>query len=139
MSVKDVAKDLESSVAPAVNPNRREVLIALGVGMTVPLFGCGGGGGGGGAVVTPPPSTPTPPPPPPPAPPPPPPTTPTVTFDATATSGLTTNFAYLTGSAAVNPVFTFNGAAPSLVNQLSPVFPRVNMVSAANSNADTFA
>ena len=53
MSVKDVSKDLESSVAPAVNPNRREVLIALGVGMTVPLFGCGGGGGGGAAVVTP--------------------------------------------------------------------------------------
>jgi hypothetical protein len=136
MSVKDVSKDLESSVAPAVNPNRREVLIALGVGMTVPLFGCGGGGGGG-AAAAPPPSAPTPPPPTPPAPPPP--TTPTVTFDATATSGLTTNFAYLTGSAAVNPAFTFNGAAPSLVNQLSPVFPRINMVSAANSNADTFA
>jgi hypothetical protein len=45
----------------------------------------------------------------------------------------------LTGSAAVNPVFTFNGAAPSLITQLGPVFPRVNMVSADNSNADTFA
>jgi hypothetical protein len=47
--------------------------------------------------------------------------------------------AYLTGAAAVNPVFTFNGAAPSLITQFSPVFPRSNMVSAANSNADTFA
>jgi hypothetical protein len=45
----------------------------------------------------------------------------------------------LTGSAAVNPVFAFNGAAPSLITQLGPVYPRVNMVSAANSNADTFA
>jgi hypothetical protein len=52
---------------------------------------------------------------------------------------LTPNFAYLTGSAAVNPVFTFNGAAPSLITQFSPVFPRTNMVTAANSNADTFA
>jgi hypothetical protein len=47
--------------------------------------------------------------------------------------------AYLTGSAAVNPVFTFNGAAPSLITQLGPQTPRNNMVSAANSNADTFA
>jgi hypothetical protein len=150
MSVKDVSKDLESSAVPAVSANRREVLVALGIGMTAPLFGCGGGGGSPAvasvpSAPTPPPPTPPPPTPPPPTPPPPPPPppppvlTPTVTFDATATSGLTTNFAYLTGSAAVNPVFTFNGAAPSLITQLSPVFPRVNMVSAANSNADTFA
>jgi len=132
MSVKDLSKDLESSAAPAVSANRREVLIALGVGMTVPLFGCGGGGGGGSAVA-PPPSAPPPPPPPPP-------TldiTPTVTFDATATNGLTTNYAYLTGSSAVNPAFTFSGAAPSLIKQLGPQTPRINMVSAANSNADT--
>jgi lysophospholipase L1-like esterase len=65
--------------------------------------------------------------------------TPTVTFDATATTGLTTNTAYLTGSSAVNPVFTFTGAAPSLIKQLSPTYPRLTMVSAANANADTFA
>jgi lysophospholipase L1-like esterase len=65
--------------------------------------------------------------------------TPTVTFDATATSGLTTNYAYLTGSSAVNPAFTFSGAAPSLITQFGPTTPRVNMVSAANSNSDTFA
>jgi lysophospholipase L1-like esterase len=52
---------------------------------------------------------------------------------------LTTNDAYLTGSAAVNPAFTFNGAAPSLITQLSPTYPRLTMVSAANANADTFA
>jgi hypothetical protein len=45
----------------------------------------------------------------------------------------------LTGSATVNPAFSFTGGAPSLITQFSPVFPRVNMVSAANSNADTFA
>lgn len=115
----------------ALKTNRRDVLKALGVGVvTAPLFGCGGGGGGG--AVTPPPAPP----------PPPPPTldlTPTVTFDATATSGLTTNFAYLTGSSAVNSAFTFSGAAPSLITQLGPTAPRANMVSAADSNADTFA
>jgi hypothetical protein len=53
---------------------------------------------------------------------------------------LTPNPAYLTGGTpGVNPVFTFNGAAPSLITQFSPVFPRSNMVSVANSNADTFA
>jgi lysophospholipase L1-like esterase len=136
MSVKDASKDLESSAAPAGSANRREVLIALGVGMTVPLFGCGGGGGSPAAASAPP-SSPTPPPPPPP-----PPTldiTPTVTFDATATSGLTTNYAYLTGSSAVNPAFTFSGAAPSLTTRFGPTAPRVNMVSVVNSNADTNA
>src|SRR5258708_33729986 len=147
MTVKDVSKDFESSAAPVpppapvVSANGGEVLIALGVSVTAPLFGCGGGGGS--SAVAPPPSgtpppaptpTPTPTPTPPPAPPP-----PTVTFDATATPGLTPNLAYLTGSAAVNPVFTFNGAAPSLITQFSPVFPRTNMVSPANSTADTFA
>jgi lysophospholipase L1-like esterase len=136
MSAKDLTKDLESSAAPAVSATRREVLIALGVSMTAPLFGCGGGGGGSSA---PPPVVQTPPPPPPPPPPPTLDITPTVTFDATATSGLTTNYAYLTGTSAVNPAFTFSGAAPSLIEQLGPKTPRLNMVSAANSNADTFA
>jgi hypothetical protein len=45
----------------------------------------------------------------------------------------------LTGSSAVNPAFAFSGAAPALITQLGPTFPRVNMVSAATSNADTFA
>lgn len=130
MSAKEVTTKVESRPT-SVKTNRREVLLALGVGMTAPLFGCGGGGGGAAASA---PSTP-------PAPPPPPPLdiTPTVTFDANATSGLTTNYAYLTGSSAVNPAFTFSGAAPSLITQLGPSVPRLNMVSAADSNADTFA
>jgi lysophospholipase L1-like esterase len=138
MSTKDLPGEVESSHASA-KPNRREILIALGIGMTAPLFGCGGGGGSGAAASAP--AAPTPPAPPPPTPPPTPALdiTPTVTFDAAATSGLTTNYAYLTGSAAVNPAFTFSGAAPSLINQLGPTAPRANMVSAANSNADTFA
>jgi lysophospholipase L1-like esterase len=141
MSVKDTSKDLESSAAPAANTNRREVLIALGVGMTAPLFGCGGGGGSPAVASAP--SAPTPPTPTPPAPPPPTPPpldiTPTVTFDATATSGLTTNYAYLSASSAVNPAFTFSGAAPSLITRFGPAAPRVNMVSVVNSNADTNA
>jgi hypothetical protein len=53
---------------------------------------------------------------------------------------LTANAAFLTGaSPGVNPVFTFNGAAPSLITQFGPAFPRTTMVSAANANADTFA
>jgi lysophospholipase L1-like esterase len=52
---------------------------------------------------------------------------------------LTTNNAYLTSSATVNPAFTFSGAAPSLVTQFGPTIPRYNMVSVADSNADTFA
>jgi lysophospholipase L1-like esterase len=106
--------------------------------MTAPLLGCGGGGGGGAAASAP--SAPTPPAPP--APPPPPPTldiTPTVTFDANATSGLTTNFAYLTGSSTVNPAFTFSGAAPSLITQFGSTAPRSNMVSVDLSTADTYS
>ena len=137
MDVNDISKDLECPAAPAVSANRREVLFALSLGMTVPLFGCGGGGGSA-AVAAPPSSstspTPTPTPTPTPLD-----ITPTVTFDATATSGLTTKDAYLTGSSAVNPAFTFTGAAPSLITQLGPTYPRLTMVSAANANADTFA
>ncbi len=137
MSANDPSNEVESSY-PSAATTRREILIALGIGMTAPLFGCGGGGGSGSVASAP--SAPTPPPTP--TPPPPPPTldiTPTVTFDANATSGLTANNAYLTGSSAVNPAFTFSGAAPSLITQLGPTVPRLNMVSAANSNADTFA
>jgi hypothetical protein len=138
MSATDESKGQLSSLRFELNATRREVLVALGlIGAAAPLFGCGGGGGGSPAAVNPPPTT-TPPPPPPP----PPPTldlTPTVTFDATATSGLTTNFAYLTASSAVNPAFTFSGAAPSLITQLGPTAPRANMVSAVKSTADTFS
>ena len=117
-----------------LNATRREILVALGLaGMAAPLFGCGGGGGGYAAAVNPPPTT-TPPPPPPPLD-----TTPTVTFDATATSGLSTNYAYLTGSSAVNPAFTFSGAEKSLTTQFGSTAPRNNMVSVANSTADTFS
>jgi lysophospholipase L1-like esterase len=139
MSASD-SKNPGSPHASDFTATRRGVLIALGVGITAPLFGCGGGGGS--AAVAAPPSSPTPPPDPTPPPPPPPPTldiTPTVTFDSTATSGLTTNYAYLTGSSTVNPVFTFDGAAPSVITQFGPTSPRSNMVSAAQSNADTFA
>ncbi len=132
MSSNDVPSEVESSHVSA-KTNRREVLIALGVGMTAPLFGCGGGGGGG--TVSPPPNN-TPPPPPPP------PTldlTPTVTFDANATSGLTTENAYLTSSSAVNPAFTFTGAAPSLITQFGTAAPRSNMVGVVTSTADTFS
>jgi lysophospholipase L1-like esterase len=135
MSAKEATTEVEPRPT-SVKTNRREVLLALGVGMTAPLFGCGGGGGGSAASA---PSAPPAPPTPPPPTPPPLDITPTVTFDANATSGLTTNYAYLTGSSAVNPAFTFTGAAPSLITQLGSAVPRVNMVSAAASNADTFA
>ena len=138
MSANDVSSEGKPSQTH-VKSTRREILIALGIGMTAPLLGCGGGGGGGAAASAP--SSPTPPPPTPPSPPTPPPLdiTPTVTFDANATSGLTTNYAYLTGSSAVNPAFTFSGAAPSLITQLGSTTPRETMVSADDSNADTFA
>jgi hypothetical protein len=140
MSANDLPNEVESTYA-AAKPNRRQILLALSVGMTAPLFGCGGGGGGGAAASAP--SAPTPPPTtPPPPPPPPPPTldiTPTVTFDATATAGLTVNNAYLTSSSAVNPAFTFSGAAPTFTTQFGPTSPRANMVTVAKSNADTFA
>ena len=64
--------------------------------------------------------------------------TPTVTFDANATTGLMVNNAFLTSTSAVNPAFTFNGAAPSLIAQLGSSVPRLNMVTVASSNADTF-
>jgi hypothetical protein len=65
--------------------------------------------------------------------------TPTVTFDSTATAGLTTSDAYLTASASSNPAFTLSGAAPSLITQFGPTPPRANMVGVVQSNADTNA
>lgn len=143
MSASVELENLESPAASGFTATRRGVLIALGLGMTAPLFGCGGGGGS--AAVASAPSAPAPPAPTPPDPTPPTPTpptvdvTPTVTFDSTATSGLTTSNAYLTPSAEVNPAFTFSGAAPSVITQLGPAFPRTNMVGVAQSNADTSA
>ena len=136
MSANEVSTEVVPSHASAKTTTRREILIALGIGMSAPLLGCGGGGGGGAAAA--PPSSPNPPAPPAPPTPPPLDITPTVTFDANATTGLTTSYAYLTGSSAVNPAFTFTGAAPSLIKQLGPTYPRLTMVSAANANADTF-
>ena len=139
MSATDKSKGRLSPQRFELNTTRREVLVALGLaGMAAPLFGCGGGGGGSAAAVNPPPTT-TPPPPPPPPPPPALDITPTVTFDAAATPGLTTNFAYLTGSSALNPAFTFSGAAKSLTKQFGSTTPRNNMVSVASSTADTFS
>ena len=141
MSATDKSNGRLSPHLFELNTTRREVLVALGLaGMAAPLFGCGGGGGGSAAAVNPPPTT-TPPPTQPTPPPPPPPLdiTPTVTFDATATAGLTTNYAYLTGSSALNPAFTFSGAAKALTTQFGTTTPRTNMVSVANSTADTFS
>ena len=67
MSANDPSNEVESS-HPSAATTRREILIALGIGMTAPLFGCGGGGGSGSVASAPsaptPPPTPTPPPPP---------------------------------------------------------------------------
>lgn len=105
--------------------------MALGVTLSAaPLISCGGGGGNGDGS-----STATTPPPTPPALD----ITPTVTFDATATTGLTTTHAYLTASSDVNSAFSFYGAANSLVTQLGPIYPRQTMVSADLSNSDTLS
>jgi hypothetical protein len=129
-----------SASVPGFTATRRHVLMALGVGMTVPLFGCGGGGGPSAGASAP--ASPQPPPastPPPPSSPPPLDVTPTVTFDSTATAGLTTSNAYLTASAATNPAFNLSGAAPSLITQFGPAIPRTSMVGVTQSNADTNA
>ena len=121
-----------------IDVNRRALLVALGAGLGSPLLGCGGGS----SSSTPPSSSSSRSSPPPP-PPPPPPTqidiTPTVTFDAVATSGLTTNYAYLNTSSKTNPLFSFYGAASSTITQLGSVYPRLNMVSSDIANSDTLS
>jgi hypothetical protein len=127
MTMKMITDDPLPKHTSAFNTGRRELLIAFGGGMTIPLFGCGGGAKSASSPA---------------APPPPPPQldlTPTVTFDGTATSGLTTEHAYLSNAAKPNPVFSFFGAANSLVTQLGPIYPRVDMVSADISNSDTLS
>ena len=61
-----------------------------------------------------------------------------VTFDAVVTPGSTVQNAYLTNSNSTNPVFAFYGTG-SKVTQLGPSYPRQNMVSVAATNSDTYA
>jgi hypothetical protein len=65
--------------------------------------------------------------------------TPTVSFSDTQAAGLTTYNAYLTGGSATNSVFSYTGAASSLVTQLGGTFPRDTMVSADLSVSDTLS
>jgi hypothetical protein len=105
---------------------RRQLLIAFGGGITIPLLVCSRSAGAAPSFSLPqslpPPSLDT---------------SPTVTFDSTATSGLVTQNAYLSNAAKPNPAFSFYGPANSLVSQLGPHYPRVNMVSADLANSDT--
>src|SRR5882724_5032642 len=77
---------------------RREFLLAVGVYMgTAPLFGCGGGNSATVSTKTAPTSAPQ--------------SldiTPTVTFDDTATPGLTTFYGELSDSSSPDPVFGFS-------------------------------
>jgi hypothetical protein len=108
---------------------RREFLLAVGVYMgTAPLFGCGGGTSATVATTPPPTSAPQ--------------SsdmTPTVTFDDTATPGLTTFYGELSDSSSPDPVFGFSGAVGSAVTQFGTAYPRFNMVSADTSNSDTYS
>jgi hypothetical protein len=61
-----------------------------------------------------------------------------VTFDAVVTPGSTVQNAYLTNSNSPNPVFAFYGTG-SKVTQLGPRYPRQNMVSVDATNSDTNA
>jgi len=64
---------------------------------------------------------------------------PTVTFDDTATPGLTTFYGELSDSSSPDPVFGFSGAVGSAVTQFGKAYPRFNMVSADTSNSDTYS
>jgi hypothetical protein len=76
---------------------------------------------------------------PPPASPPPLDLTPTVTFDGTPTTGVTTYEAYLNNASTVNPVFSYSGVPSSLVTQLGAAFPRQTMVSMDTAVSDTLS
>jgi hypothetical protein len=103
---------------------RRELLVALGLGIGAPSFGYGWGSE---SSLSPPssisPSIDI---------------VPKVTFDAVVSPGLTTNDAYLTNSITTNPVFAYHGTS-SKVTQLGPTYPRSNMVSADIANSDTLS
>jgi len=117
---------------------RRELLIAFGLcAAAAPLFGCGGGASPSTAPTAPP-STPHAAAPPP-APSPPLDVTPTVTFDGTATPGMTTYAAYLNSASMLNPVFSYSGVPSSSVTQLGAAFPRQTMVSVDTAVSDTLS
>jgi hypothetical protein len=65
--------------------------------------------------------------------------TPTVSFSDTQAAGLTIYDAYLTDVSAPNSVFSYTGAASSLVTQLGGSFPRESMVSADISVSNTLS
>jgi hypothetical protein len=113
---------------------RRELLIAVGLcASAAPLFGCSGGSAPSttsspaaatsGPPLAPPPLD----------------ITPTVSFSDTQAAGLTTYDAYLAGASAPNSVFSYTGAARSLVTQLGGNLPRASMVSADISVSDTLS
>src|ERR1700723_3433782 len=112
------------------NRERRDLLIAFGGGISLPLLICSRPAGAAtSASITLSQSTPaasvdTP---------------STVTFNSTATPGLKTQYAYLNSAAKPNPVFSFYGTATSLVTRCGPAYPRENMVSADLSNSDTLS
>lgn len=128
---------------------RRELLVAVGLCATAaPLIGCSGTSAPITTSTLAPPTSAPPPvaqPPastPPVAPPPAPPPldiTPTVSFSETQAAGLTTYAAYLTGASTPNSVFSYTGAASSLVTQLGGSYPRESMVSADISVSDTLS
>jgi hypothetical protein len=132
---------------------RRELLVAVGLCATAaPLIGCSGASAPITTATPTPPTSAPPPAPPPPAPPPvappqapPPPApppldiTPTVSFSNAQAAGLTTYAAYLTGASAPNSVFSYTGAASSLVTQLGGSYPRQSMVSADIAVSDTLS
>jgi hypothetical protein len=120
-----------------VNSTRRELLTALAVAMAAPLVSCGGGISPTGSAQSTPPTGPSssdggtdsgddvmP---------------SSITFDANATSGLTTYNAYLTDTSAPNPAFDWSGAAFANFTQLGPSFPRSTLVSADMADADTLS
>ena len=103
---------------------RRELLIALGLGIGAPSFGYGwdseSSESPASSIV---PSIDI---------------YPKVTFDGVVTPGLTTHYAYLTHSFTTNPVFAYHGTS-SKVTQLGPTYPRRNMVSTDSANSDTLS
>src|ERR1700723_2416540 len=112
------------------NRERRDLLIAFGGGISLPLLICSRPAGASASTsILLPQSTPaasvdspT-----------------TLTFNSTATPGLETQNAYLGGAAKPNPVFSFYGTADPLVTRVGPAYPRENMVSADLSNSDTLS
>jgi hypothetical protein len=116
-----IRDDVPPNGAPDFNRERRDLLIALSGGISLPLLV---GSRPAGAASTPAASVDIP---------------STLTFNSTATPGLQTQYAYLNSAAKPNLVFSFYGTANSLVTQVGPAYPRQNMVSADLSNSDTLS